>query len=213
MQDLLSTYLLEKKSCPLPRIGVLTIEHESAWYDVANKLMHPPSDKIMFNENGIASPNDLVSYISSIRNTDKASADSLLIAFCHSWLQKLDSYEKMEFGKLGCLQKDEDGRILFINDTSFSFYNAVPAERVIHKDKAHAVLVGDKETTSSVMTEYYKETPVRKKKLWAIGAAVLAVLAIATILYHFSIYPFSPNGVGNASLFPVNDPPATHINP
>jgi hypothetical protein len=213
MQDLLSTHLLEKKSCPLPGIGVLTIEHESAWYDVANKLMHPPVDKIVFNENGIANSNDVVSYISSVRNTDKASADSMLTAFCNSWQQKLNSYEPLEFGKLGYLQKDEDGRIIFINNTALSFYEAVPAERVIHKDKEHTVLVGDKETTSSVMTEFYKETPARKKKLWTIAATVLAVLSITVIAYHFSIYPFSPNGVGNASSFPVNEPPATHINP
>jgi len=213
MQDILCTYLLEKKSCPLPSIGVLTVEHESAWYDVANKLMHPPVDKIVFNENGIASSNDLVSYISSVRNTDKASADSLLTAFCNRWQQKLNSYEPLEFGKLGSLQKDEDGRILFINNIALSFFEAVPAERVIHKDKAHAVLVGDKETTNTVMTEFYKETPVRKRKLWVIAAAVLALVSIIIIAYHFSIYPFSPNGVGNASSFPVNTPSATHINP
>jgi hypothetical protein len=213
MQDVLGTYLIEKKICPLPGIGVLSIEHKSVWYDVTSKLMHPPTDKIVFNENGIANSNDLVNYIASVRNTDKASADSLLTEFCNRWQDKLDNYERLLFGRLGYLQKAEDGKVTFTNDTSISFYEPVLAERVIHKDKAHAVLVGDKETTSSVMTDYYKETTVKKRQKWAIAAGIVALLALAIMAYHFSIYPFSPNGVGNASSFPVNDPPITHSNP
>jgi hypothetical protein len=104
MQDLLCTYLIEKKTCPLPGIGVLSIEHNSAWYDVADKQMHPPEDKIVFNEFGIANTNPLVNYIASAKGMDKDSANSLLTAFCSNWLQKLNTHERMNFGSLGYLQ-------------------------------------------------------------------------------------------------------------
>jgi hypothetical protein len=213
MQQLLTNYLIEKKTCPLPGIGVLTIEHNSAWYDVANKLMHPPEEKITFNEFGIANANQLVTYIASAKGMDKDSANSMLTAFCNSWLQKLDSYEPMKFGSLGTLQKNKDGKINFINDTSLSFLDPVPAERVIHKDKVHSVLVGDKETTSSVMTEYYKETVVTNRKPWLAWAAALAGIAIAGAVYHFATHSFSANSMGNASSFTASPPPETHINP
>jgi hypothetical protein len=62
----------------------------------------------------------------------------------------------------------------------------VVAERVIHKDAEHAILVGDKETTNVEMTEYYTdETAVAKDKWW-IWAIVLGVVAISVIAYYLS---------------------------
>jgi hypothetical protein len=210
MQYLLTQYLVQNRACPLPGIGVLTIEHNSAWYDVANKLMHPPMEHIVFNEFGILNTNRLIDHISVARVTDKQSAESLLTAFCNTSLQRLDNYQPMEFKGLGSLQKDEDGKITFISDASLSFLEPVHAERVVHKDKPHVVLVGDKETTSHVMTEYYKEAVVKERKPWLLWAAVLMVIAIIGVIYHFTDHSLTPNGIGNAASFTIQSPPETH---
>ncbi len=53
-----------------------------------------------------------------------------------------------------------------------NLYEPVIAERIIHKNDEHAVLVGDKETTSGAMNEFYREEVIIEKKyswkLWAI---------------------------------------------
>ena len=69
----------------------------------------------------------------------------------------LDSGEKIIFDSIGTLQKDPAGNILFQTMNGINFYEPVIAERIIHKNDEHSVLVGDKETTSGAMNEFYRE--------------------------------------------------------
>ena len=59
------------------------------------------------------------------------------------------------------------------------------AERVIHPQAEHSILVGDKETTNTVMTDYFNEEPVVKDRWW-IWAIVLGLAALAILLFYFN---------------------------
>ena len=54
---------------------------------------------------------------------------------------------------------------------------------MVHPDSEHAILVGDKESTNTAMTEYYNEELAPKDRWW-IGALVVAAIAIGIIWYY-----------------------------
>ncbi|MBL0146223.1 MAG: hypothetical protein IPP48_11050 [Chitinophagaceae bacterium] len=60
------------------------------------------------------------------------------------------------------------------------------AERVIHEAAEHNMLVGDKETTTTQMTEYYADTSVVKDRWW-IWTIILGFGGIAAILFYYFV--------------------------
>jgi hypothetical protein len=73
----------------------------------------------------------------------------------------------------------------------------VQAERVIHPQAEHAILVGDKETTNKVMTEYFTDEPVKKSRwwIWAIVLAVVGILAIVLYLANNNSFGMAGNAM------------------
>lgn len=66
-----------------------------------------------------------------------------------------------------------------------SFFPETIAERVIHPDVAHQILVGDKETNSTAMAELLNDDSVAKSRWW-IAAVIMAVLGLVTIFVYYS---------------------------
>src|SRR5665647_1147582 len=214
MQDLIASYLVQKKECSLPLLGHFIIKSKPAQLDIANKQIFPPADEILFNENGDYLTEDLTAYVSNLWTISQDEAEEKITNWCLHAKAKLDSGEKIIFDSIGSLQKNAAGTIFFQRKKGIKFYEPVSAERVIHKDAEHAVLVGDRETTSGVINEYYKEEEITEgKSHWRIWAIVMLALSLLVLLFYFSTHNFSGRGTGNRTSIPVQDPPATYYTP
>ena len=214
MQDLIASYLAQKKECSLPLVGNFRIKTKPAELDIANKQIFPPTDEILFNENADYLSDDLTGYISNLKNITRNEAEEKINNWCLHAKAKLDAGEKIIFNSIGSIQKNAAGTIFFKRKKSINFYDSVPAERVIHKNAEHAVLVGDRETTSGVMNEYYRDEEITKKKLyWKIWAIVLLALALLILGFYFYTHKFSETTIGNQSSFPVEERGATYYTP
>lgn len=114
-------------------------------------------------------------------------------------LQNLDEFTEVSLENAGSFYIDTDGKLLFKSiDLPADYFPDVSAERVIHPDSSHAILVGDRETTNTVMTEFYnEEIPVRKSKWW-IWPILLFVAALAVIIIYFNDRNYSST-FGNAN--------------
>ena len=66
-----------------------------------------------------------------------------------------------------------------------AFFQSVVAERVIHPQAEHQILVGDKETTNTVMTEFLTEKPEVRDRWW-IWAIVLGAIGLLILLIYFT---------------------------
>lgn len=210
MKQIIINYLLEKKECPLPGIGHILIEHHSASYDVVNKLIHPPTERISFSDSAIINTDGLVKYIAAIKNTDTGSASSLLNILSMEWRSVISKGGSIVLNGIGTLNANNEGSIVF-NPYLISVLEAIPADPVIHKNSTHEVRVGDRNTTSAVMTSYYKEKVGKKKTMWPILAAAMAIVSIGAAIYHFSDHSFSSHGIGNHTSFNIKEEPVTHI--
>ena len=76
----------------------------------------------------------------------------------------------VQLESLGSFFVDDNGKINFKpEELPAAFSQPVFAERVIHPDAEHQILVGDKETTNTVMTELLAAKSRNKRPLVDLG--------------------------------------------
>jgi nucleoid DNA-binding protein len=165
MFDIIASSFFQKRSCRLPGIGNLELAYTPAQYDFGSRQIKAPRETILFIA---SSPYD--------NHFNEFSAISQLIK------DELEKNGSVEITGLGSFTKDSSGGIQFeAFPQNEDFLQPVIAEKVIHKDAEHVILVGDKETTNVVMNEYYSEDTTEVKDRWWIWAAVLGAIAITVI--------------------------------
>ena len=196
MEKLLASYLFQNRSCPLTGLGHLYITTAPAATDHANKKIEGTSAIIHFSTDEVNSE-DLLTYVAHKTNSDNYEVTEAFDHFCDNLKEKLKTTSSADLKDIGSIYVDEAGIFTFKPFVLPAAYSpSVVAERVIHPEAEHNILVGDKETTNTLMTEYFKEEPVKKDRWW-IWAIVLAAVAIGVII----IYCFDTAGsmlFGNA---------------
>jgi hypothetical protein len=209
MQDLISSYLIQKKECSLPALGKISISSSSPSFDVAEKTISAPREQFVFSGRADHHFEGLVKYISQKKSISEKDAKENLISWCHSAKEKLNDGEKISLSCLGFFQKNSSGVISFTNEEPLIFYQSVKAERALHKNDEHAVLVGDRETTSSAMNQYLNEEEVVSDSRWRIISIVLLAIAVILLFIHFYIHSFSFI-TGNQSHIQTQSPAETY---
>lgn len=214
MQDIITSYLVQKKECNLPRLGYFRIKTKAAELDIVNKKIFPPTDEILYTEFADKLSGGLITYLSNQENISPSEAEEKINNWCGYAKERLQAGEKIIFNSIGSLQKDGAGNVFFQRKRNINFFDAVSAERVIHKDAQHSVLVGDRETTSGVMNEFYREEEVTEKKSWwRIWAIVLMSVSLLVLAFCYFTHKFSQAGIGNQSSVSSGEPPLLHYSP
>jgi hypothetical protein len=169
MEQNIASYLFRNKYCVLPGIGKLTLVTTPAETDFVNAQINAPTQAIIFSAEDKGT---------SVFNELSAVSEHLKMM--------LDSKKTVLLNGIGTFSKDDNGNIHFTAiQINQSLTTPVKVERVIHEHSEHTMLVGDKETTNVVMTEYFSDAPAKKDRWW-IGAIIIAVIAIVILIIHFS---------------------------
>jgi hypothetical protein len=165
-------------------MGNLFIVQSPAISDFGNKKIIAPTTTIQFSP-AATNTNDLLAYLAHKTNTSHGHAAEAYEAFCKKLASELHAGSPVDMEGIGRFNIDAGGNIIFQSvNLPAAFSPSVTAERVIHPEAEHSILVGDKETTNTVMTEYFNEEPVVKDRWW-IWAIVLAALAIGTLIIYY----------------------------
>ena len=180
MDYLIAPTLFQNKTCRLPGIGTFTVVTNTAEIDNHNRRINAPVPSIVFtplqdDKNGF----------------NEFTALSELIK------KELHTQGKVNLKGVGDFVKKQDGAIEFIPiQLNPHFTPPVVAEIVTHRDGAYARLVGDKEATSTVLTESPAEEEIVKDRwwIWAIG---LGAIGLAVLIYYISQHGF--NLLGNTA--------------
>jgi hypothetical protein len=184
MEKLLTDYLYEYKNCPLPSLGSLVMQPGHAKNLPGESKMLPPIPFIELAEKEI-NHDSLVDFIAGNKKISTEEATALLYRFCNR-VKKLEAFEELPLATAGSFYMDVNGRLHFKSvSLPAAFFPEATAERVIHPDVAHSVLVGDKETNSTVMTEMLQVEDISKSKWW-IAALVLGLLALIIFFVNYS---------------------------
>jgi hypothetical protein len=185
MHQLIASYLFQHKTCPLPGLGTLSIVAGKAESDFLNTAINAPLPRIVFD----AKENDasnLLDYVSAKSNNTVLSTIDRLGQFCNSLKAAAITNKPATLDGIGNFFTDSSGNINFKSgQLPAAFLQPVKAERVIHPQAEHQILVGDKETTNTLMTEYFSDEPVKINRWW-IWAIVLGGIALLAIVVYFN---------------------------
>jgi len=211
MQDLITSYIIQSKECKLAELGKFTRTRIHAEHDIANKQISAPFTEFLFTAREEKMSDGLIKYIADKKKIDVSEALALLKKWCAEMKAKLKNGEEILLYPLGVLKKGALGNVSFQGENNTLFFAPVAAERVIHKNSEHAVLVGDRETTSSVMNEFYNaEETETKNNFWKFFAIILLLAALVLLFFYFYGYPVSLSSFGNHIKVVPQAPSATY---
>ncbi len=199
MEDLIEQYLFKYKNCPLPSVGTLQIKESNAVAWHGDNKLSAPGPHIEFSTT--ETPADhFVAFIATQKNIPVGEASVSLQKYCIG-LQKLNSFGEIKLENAGKFFIDHTGILVFQEDPlPKEFLPSIRFDRVpFTKAASHSIRVGDTETTSEVMTEYYSEKEKVKKGNWWIAAVILTVVAGAALAFYYKEH--SRRDVGNTQTF------------
>lgn len=183
MQQLIASYLFQNKNCPLPGIGSLFIQTEGAQADFTNHLVNAPRHTIQFSDKEI-NASGLMNYLAERTRFTEDEVMESFQNFSARFKNQIASKEKAELPGIGNFFVDENGNTIFEQEELSTVFNkAVTANRVIHPHAEHTMLVGDKETTNTMMTEYFSEEAEVKDRWWIWVIVLTALALLAFLLY------------------------------
>jgi len=183
MHHLIASYLFKNKTCPLPGLGTLRVVMGKAEADFLNSAIKAPVPTIIFDSRENDASN-LLDHIAAKTNSTVLQTIDKLGQFCNSLKAAIKANQPAVLNGVGNFFTDSSGSINFRSgQLPVSFFQPVKAERVIHPEAEHQILVGDKETTNTLMTEYFSEAPVKKKRWWIWVVILGAIALIAILLY------------------------------
>ena len=185
MQKQIASYLFQHKTCPLPGLGTLSILSSGAESDFTSKVFTAPKSSVHFEQTE-TDANGLLNYLSATTGADKYEATEALSHFCDNLKQQIIQQPDVSLNSIGSFFVDASGTINFKEAAlPAAFIQPVFAERVIHPDAEHPILVGDKETTNTAMTEFLGPGTTIKDRWW-IWAVLLGLIGIAAIVIYFT---------------------------
>ncbi|MEO7522592.1 MAG: hypothetical protein ABIT58_00780 [Ferruginibacter sp.] len=204
MEELIELYLFQYKNCPLPQIGSLRVTEGNAvvWHG-DNKLSAPVPQIELTNQEIPA--DQFIAFISRQKKISIGEASLSLQKYCQDLL-KLNAYKDMKLEQAGRFHIDSSGTLVFKQEAILKeFLPAVSIQRVSRaKTTSHNIRVGDTETTSEAMTEFYSDKLRGKKEKWWIAALILTVATAAILYLYFRDHTYKEN-FGNTQ--PVNISP------
>ncbi len=185
MEDLISNYLFQYKKCPLPSVGSLqVIDGNVASLQGQNKMLSPVP-VILFDY--FETPAEgFIRFIADQKHISFDEASDRLSHYCNG-LTGMHPLSEVILPSTGKFYLNADGKLVFKQDElPEAFLPAITTERVIHPHVVHTMMVGDKETTSTIMTEYYSDNEKAKREWWWIWAVALALTGASALFVYFN---------------------------
>lgn len=196
MQKQIASYLFQNKSCYLPGLGTLYVINSGAEIDFTNKHILSPKAIIQFEEVKTDAAG-LLDYLSATTGADQYEVTAAFDHFCDTLTTEINNKPEVALESIGTFFVDGSGKINFKSEElPAAFVQSVFAERVVHPDAEHQILVGDKETTNTEMTELLNEKIATKDRWW-IWAIVLGIVGLLVLVVYFTEFK-GTSAFGNA---------------
>jgi hypothetical protein len=204
MYTILNRYLFLHKTIPVPGLGTICMESQPAQIDASTRSIQPPVYRFRFDKFSDSPDKNLFNYLSAQQNISDYEALRQYNDFAYSLRDRLNYFREAPWEGLGILKKDDSGEIHFETSIANPFFlQPVPAEKVVHANAKHMLLVGDRERSNSEMSDWFAEEPVHGNRLWWLVALLIGVAAVFVIMINFSIHGWRVESTGNQQTIQV----------
>jgi hypothetical protein len=211
MQHLIASYLSQKKECSLPLLGKVAITINPASVDEGNLMLNPPARKLHYDQKDDYLTDEFVDYVAEMENVSHVVAEERINNWCLTAKMKLDEGEKIQITSMGTLQKSGSGQIFMQGKNGLPLYQPVGVHKVIHESDEHAVLVGDKERTTTQMNAYFATTTKEKSRnKFYIWPLLLAGICLIFLFFYFSSFSFTTSGIGDKQHVSIRESPVQY---
>ncbi len=198
MNAILNRYLIQHKSISIPGLGTIQADTVPASIDAAGRCAIPPSVAYRFDSYFDAPDKEFFSYLARKNRISDYDALRTYNNFAYALRDRLNQQQSAEWEGLGTLVKDETGLITLVRTRPApEFIRDIPADKLLRDDAEHTLLVGDRERTSSEMTQWFSEEPVSGRKRWWLAAVIIALVSLLLALVHLSTHGWNVGATGN----------------
>jgi hypothetical protein len=181
---LLSKYLFQFHSLPLPDLGLILLKQQPAMLNILDKNIAPGYFVIEFKTD-LVSPVHLIDWLSNELNATKQDVTASLSVYVSEIKEALSVARMFSLGSLGILEKDEAGRFLFNASVIHpGGYSVIHADKFIKKNTDHRVLVGDRVFSESDIKNLLTEKRTKIKESWMMvcwGIVFLLLMIIGVV--------------------------------
>jgi hypothetical protein len=185
MHNQIASYLFQHKTCPLPGLGTLSVKYAAAEYDFTNKSITAPKTYIEFSSTS-SDTTGLLHYLAATSGSSAGDVSGALDDFCSDLKKEMTGQQAAQLKNVGSFFVDASGNINFKpEELPVVFAQPVFADRVVHPDAEHAILVGDKETTNTFMAELLTPKTETRDRWW-IWAIILGAVGLIALLIYFT---------------------------
>jgi hypothetical protein len=190
---LLTKYLIQYKRVCIPYIGTFEIVQQSPRLNIADKLFTPPGFTTLYRRQDAVSDHQF-HYIAIASKEEKEKLQEELSLFGQKLQQKIQ-HTPFSWKGFGTLSYSANELVFEPQEMQLESLQRVPADKVIRKNEAHQMLVGDREMNSHEAAEGIHTRRVTYPVYLILGWVIL-LLAIATIAYFLYLNRFEPSGAG-----------------
>lgn len=183
---LLRMFFLQHKHLSVPGLGSLHLVRKPATHDIASRQLLAPAYSIHFDEHNDSPSRELFGYVSKKLNLPEWEAIGLVNQFAMELKETLRTGKHYHWEGIGDLETIPGGQVILkAANVDLSFMPHVSSNRVIRKEVAHTVLVGERERSSGDAQQWLEEDVVVDKAGWWVAAVIIAAIALIMIFYQF----------------------------
>jgi len=207
MYDDLYEFFVLNGHLSLPGIGTFSLEKKPATADIANRVIQPPANEVVFSHAALTPTKTFFTWLAEKQKISYSEAIVGFNAFAYDLRTDLLSGMKITWPRLGILSKGIGNEIVVEPaKDSFATEASVPAVKVIRENAQHTIRVGEEERTSAEMEEIL-QTEGKGRSEWIWPAVIIAAVSIAAMLFFFSS---GGPGTGNQKKLDAQEGPSLH---
>jgi nucleoid DNA-binding protein len=188
MFEILQRYLIQRRAVHLPGIGHFRLLESPASYSPADQVMNPPVTRVEKTDEQPPAQKDFFDYISRQLGVEELEAIQQFNSFLFDVRQQLKAGKSIEWPLIGVLTAGEDQSevVLLPFQNISSLLQPVPATRIVRKEEAHSLKVGEEVTDNLTMTERMEQTTAHFAARWWWWALAFTIASAILIFLQFS---------------------------
>ena len=209
LEQYIQDVLFRQQVCIVPGIGTFTLEHIPAQYNVVDKSLDPPGQRVIFDETW-TDDGSCLEWISLKENLVPAIATRKLEKYIADLKADLQTGRPLELPGIGTLQADPLGHISFEAESLPGGPDTLRLQPVLRPDATPRVTVGTTEVVNNEVVDHHAAIPPweleeqqSRFKWWWVAIPIAAALVATAIWWFVSNQVPTESSAENAGVTPA----------